>query len=126
MSTAAQIFAVLAAVLHVFFFYLESIVWTAPKTWKRFGLGSQEEAELVRPMALNQGFYNLFIAIGVVVGVVLSAGDTHEAAGRAVVIFGLAIMLGASLVLVISNPKLARAAVIQGLFPAIGLLLIAL
>ena len=31
----------------------------------------QAAADTIRPMAYNQGFYNLFLAIGAIIGVVL-------------------------------------------------------
>ncbi|MBJ7472991.1 MAG: DUF1304 domain-containing protein, partial [Solirubrobacteraceae bacterium] len=71
MPLSAQILAALAGLIHVYFFYLESIAWTKPSTWKVFGLKSQEEAEITKGLALNQGYYNLFLAIGVIVGVIL-------------------------------------------------------
>ncbi len=148
MPLAAQILAVLAALIHVYFFYLESIAWTKPSTWKVFGLGSQDEADVTKSLALNQGFYNLFLAIGVIVGVglvgtaegttVAAFGEPEDSVlaaapdfnsffwGQAFVTFGLACMLGAALVLLISSKgKMARGAAIQGLLPAVALLIIA-
>ncbi len=63
--------AVLASALHVAFFVVESLRFRNPATWRAFGLGSQAEADVVAPMAFNQGFYNLFLAIGTVTGVVV-------------------------------------------------------
>ena len=45
----AVVFLGLAAVIHVYIFYLESIAWSKPRTWKTFGLRSQEDADVVRP-----------------------------------------------------------------------------
>jgi putative membrane protein len=120
----AYIFASLAALVHVFIFLMESVLWTRPATWKRFGLKSQDEADTIRPMALNQGFYNLFLAIGVGVGLVLLAGSTTQFGGSIIIFFSVACMLAASLVLVISNPRLARAAVTQGALPLIAVILL--
>jgi len=109
----------LAALVHVFIFYLESIAWSQPATWKRFGLKSQADADVVKPMALNQGFYNLFLAIGIAVGIILFASGFADV-GRALALFGALSMVAAALVLVISNPKLARAAALQGALPLVG------
>lgn len=116
----AVIAAALAALLHVYIFFAESVLWTRPATWKRFGLHSQDEANTIRPMAFNQGFYNLFLAIGVIVGLFLLPHPTLHAAGVMLVFFSSASMLAASLVLIFSNPKLARAAILQGFFPLIA------
>jgi putative membrane protein len=120
----AYIFASLAALVHVFIFVMESVLWTRPAIWKRFGLRSQDEAEIIRPMALNQGFYNLFLAIGVGVGLVLLGGRDTQFGASIIIFFSIACMLAASLVLVISNPKLARAAVTQGALPLIAVVLL--
>ncbi|WP_411699262.1 DUF1304 domain-containing protein [Conyzicola sp.] len=120
-----SIFAVLAALVHVAIFYFESIVWTKPATWKRFGLASQADADTVRPMAYNQGFYNLFLAIGAVVGVVLLSTDAAQA-GYAVALFSTLSMVAAATVLVLSNSKLARAALTQGALPLVAVLFLLL
>jgi putative membrane protein len=120
-----SIFAVLAALVHVVIFYLESIGWTKPAVWKRFGVASQADADTVRPMAYNQGFYNLFLAIGAVVGTILLATELEQA-GYAVVLFATLSMVAAATVLVLSNPRLARAALTQGALPLVGVLFLLL
>ncbi len=116
------ILVVVAALIHVFIFVLESVLWSRPSTWKRFGLRSQNEADVVRPMAYNQGFYNVFLALGAGTGAVMMAWANVRNEGIALSIFVLLSMLLASVVLVTSNPKLARAALIQGVVPFLGLI----
>jgi putative membrane protein len=120
------IFVAIAALIHVFIFVLESVLWSRPATWKRFGLRSQEEADTVRPMAYNQGFYNAFLALGAGAGLVMIASANVKPEGVALSIFVLLSMLLASVVLITSNPKLARAAVTQGAAPFIGLIFLVL
>ncbi len=122
----AIVFAALAALLHVYIFVMESVLWTRPAIWKRFGLKSQEDAQTIKPMALNQGFYNLFLAIGVFVGFFLLLHPTLHAAGAALVLFCCASMLAAALVLVISNPNMVRAAVTQGALPLLAVISLAI
>jgi len=117
------VFAGIAALIHVVIFRLESIVWSQPATWKRFGLRSQEDADVVKPMALNQGFYNLFLAIGAAVGLVLVATGSVDV-GRALVLFATLSMVAAASVLIISNARLARAAVTQGAAPLVAVVLL--
>lgn len=62
----------LAAVLHIFIFYLESIAWTSPRARATFGT-TESEAEASKSLAFNQGFYNLFLALAVVIGIIASA-----------------------------------------------------
>jgi putative membrane protein len=116
----AIVFSALAALLHVAIFFLESVLWMRPATWKRFGLRSQDEAATIRPMALNQGFYNLFLAIGIFVAYFLLPHPGLHAAGVMLILFCCASMLAAALVLVVSNPKLARAAITQGVLPLLA------
>ena len=112
--------AVAAAAIHVWFFVLESLTFARPTAWARFGLRSAEAAEAVRPMAFNQGFYNLFLATGAVGGLLLVASG-HELAGRAIVLFACACMLGAGIVLGASNRRLAAAAALQAVPPLIAI-----
>jgi putative membrane protein len=116
------IFVAIAGLIHVFIFVLESVLWNRPATWKRFGLKTQDEADTLRPMAFNQGFYNLFLALGAFAGIVMLAVGAVHPAGAALSIFVLLSMLLASIVLLFSNPKLARAALTQGAAPLIGLI----
>ncbi|SBS73342.1 DUF1304 domain-containing protein [uncultured Microbacterium sp.] len=123
----ATIVAALAALLHVYIFVMESIQWTQPRVWKRFGVTDQAAAETTRPMAYNQGFYNLFLAIGVIIGLALfwagGPGTVADVAGRTLVLFGLGSMLAAALVLTTSGAKYLRPALIQGTLPLIGFVL---
>ncbi|OZD31181.1 epimerase [Rhodococcus sp. 06-1477-1B] len=120
----ALIFAGLAALLHVYIFVLESVRWTQPKTWKVFGIADQQTADATRPMAYNQGFYNLFLAVGAAVGIVFwIVNGIGDVAGRTLLIFSLGSMLAAALVLVTSGAKYLRPASIQGTLPLIGLIL---
>ncbi len=119
MLIVALVFAGVAALLHVYIFVLESLRWEHPATRRTFGT-TAEEAAVTAPLAYNQGFYNLFLAIGTAVGIALV--DTNRDAGLALVLVGIGSMLAASLVLVVRDRSLARAAVVQGLFPALGLL----
>ncbi|MGC0368534.1 MULTISPECIES: DUF1304 domain-containing protein [unclassified Microbacterium] len=120
----ALVFAGLAALLHVYIFVLESVRWSHPSVWRIFGLTSQEAADTTKPMAYNQGFYNLFLAIGAAVGVVLWAvNGVGDVAGRTLLLFSLGSMLAAALVLITSGRKYLRPATIQGTLPLIGFVL---
>jgi putative membrane protein len=108
--------AVLASALHVAFFVLESLRFRRPGVWRRFGIASQRDADLIAPMAFNQGFYNLFLAVGTLTGVVvLLQGD--KVVGWALMLFGCGTMAGAAFVLAASNIALIRAALLQGVPP---------
>jgi len=125
-SILATVVAALAALLHVYIFVMESIQWTQPRIWRRFGVADQAAAETTKPMAYNQGFYNLFLAIGVIIGLSLlwAGGDVAGVAGRTLVLFSLGSMLAAALVLTTSGAKYLRPALVQGTLPLIGFVLI--
>jgi len=120
----AQALALVAALLHVGFFYLESIAFRRPQTWARFGLASQEQADVVRPMAFNQGFYNLFLALGVVGGLILVdfASGGAVSAGIGITKFALASMVLAGAVLLATGRRFRSAALMQAVPPALALL----
>ena len=123
MSLLAGVFVALAAALHVLFFVMESVVFMRPQVHSWFGVRA-EEAGVVRPMAYNQGFYNLFLAIGAVAGIVL-ASQGEETAGVAVASFACLVMLGAAAVLATTDRRFLVAAAIQGLPPLLALVLLA-
>jgi putative membrane protein len=117
-NTAAQIFVTLAGVFHLAVFAMESVVFRKPSTWKRFLIKSQEEAEVARPWAFNQGFYNLFLALGALGGLI-AGGDK----GHTISLFACACMAGAGIVLVASDRRMARAAALQAVPPILALVL---
>ena len=122
MVTAALIFAALAAVLHVYIWTMESLTWTSGRTRATFGT-TPEEAETTKLLAFNQGFYNLFLAIVSGIGIV-AVLTGHRDVGAALVLAGVGSMAAAAVVLLVSARDKARAAVTQGLFPAIALVLL--
>jgi putative membrane protein len=87
----------------------------------RFGLSTPEQVAAVRPMAFNQGFYNLFLAVGIAAGVAQIAGGA-DIAGRSIVLFACLCMVWAGIVLLVSSPRLARAALIQIVPPLLAII----
>ena len=124
MIAAAMIFAGLAALLHVYIWMMESFLWTSPRTRAAFGT-TEEEAQTTKLLAFNQGFYNLFLAIITAVGIVIG-GFGHYDAACALIFAGTGSMLAAAVVLLASSPDKVRAAVMQGTFPLLAVVLLAL
>ncbi len=122
MAIIGSILIAAAAVVHLAFFAMESIFWAAPGVWHRFGITSQGDAEIVRPMAYNQGFYNLFLAGGAAVGLVLYWTILREV-GFGLIFFTAVCMVLAALVLLTTDRSFWRAALLQGLLPLAGLIL---
>jgi len=117
--------AALSAAFHVFIFVLESVRWTEPATRKIFGVASAADAEVTKPLAYNQGFYNLFLAIAALLGIVLTLAG-QPVVGLTLVFAGTGMMLAAALVLVLSNPKMARSAALQGGLPLLAVVVLAI
>ncbi|WP_194948495.1 DUF1304 domain-containing protein [Actinomyces trachealis] len=123
MLTAGMVFAVLAAALHVLIFYMESIAWEGPLARKTFG-GTPEEARPHAFYAFNQGFYNLFLAIETIVGIVIVAVG-NQGVGTALVLAGTGSMLAAALVLGLSSAPHRGVAAKQGALPLLAVVAIA-
>ena len=115
--------ALLAGAVHVLIFCMESLWWTTPQVRARFRQ-SADQAAATRLLAFNQGFYNLFLGIGALAGLVLVVLG-HSRAGLILVTWNCAFMLGAAVVLVLSAPGMRRGALVQGAAPLLYLLLAA-
>ena len=79
---------------------------------------------IIRPMAFNQGFYNLFLAIGAGVG--LAFLGINSTIAHTLMMFPALCMVGAGIVLFFSVKKSRGAAIIQAGPPFLGVLFIAL
>lgn len=117
MFVIGLIFAGLAVVLHFFIFYLESFAWTT-KALSVFDMTPQS-AEATREMAFHQGFYNLFLALIALVGILVYSGSPDV--GSALIFSGVGAMLAAALLLFVSSPGKRSAALKQGIFPLLSL-----
>ena len=122
MAIIGSVLLAAAAIVHLAFFAMESMLWSAPGVWRRFGLRDQRDADIVRPMAYNQGFYNLFLAGGAVVGLALYWTTLHEV-GFGLIFFCGTCMVLASFVLVTTGRRFWRAALLQGALPLAALIL---
>lgn len=123
MVTTALVLVGLAAAIHVYIFYMESFAWTTPRVRATFGF-SEEDAQTTKLLALNQGFYNLFLAIATLLGIVLFLLGREEI-GATLIFAGAGSMALAALVLLLSSPGKGRAALAQGLLPAAGVIVLA-
>jgi putative membrane protein len=123
MVYAGLIFAGLAALLHIYIWVMESLTWTTPRTRATFGI-TEEQALATEELAFNQGFYNLFLAIITVTGIVIGWTGRYGI-GLALIFAGTGSMLAAAVVLIASSPDKARAAITQGTLPLIGIVLLA-
>jgi len=125
MTALMWLAAIVAGLVHVLIFCMESLWWTSPRVRARFRQ-SPEQADTTKLLAFNQGFYNLFLAIGTFAGLGLVLTG-HPRVGWTLACWNCLFMLGAALVLAGSAPGMRRGAVIQGaaplLFPVLFLIL---
>lgn len=123
MIVLGLVLAALAAALHVYIFVLESVLWTTSRARSTFGT-TAGEAEATKEMAYNQGFYNLFLALGAGLGLILYfVGNVP--AGLTLVLFTTACMVLASIIIASTGKKYLVPALIQGVPPLLGLVFFA-
>lgn len=121
MTVLAAVLALLAAALHVGIFLAESFFWRRPAVWQAFGVADQAAADAAGFFTFNQGFYNLFLAVGALVGGVAVLGGARTV-GWSLLTFSCACMVAAALALRIGGGGFyTRAAVVQATFPALAL-----
>jgi putative membrane protein len=125
MTVVALVLAALASLIHVYIFVMESLIWTGPRARKTFGT-TVEEAHITKALAFNQGFYNLFLAVVTVIGIVFIASGnaaddaTAAAVGAALLFTGAGSMVLAGTVLLLSSSDKRRAALVQAVPPLLA------
>ena len=121
MTIAMQCCALIAGIIHIFIFLMESCWFMRPYIYKRFGAKNLEGAKARQLFAFNQGFYNLFLAIGVLLGLVLLRVGHNPVVAETLILFSCASMTGAALVLMLSGGRnMLLATIIQGLPPGLA------
>ncbi len=123
MTAIMWLAAIAAGLVHVVIFCMESLLWSTPQVRARFRQ-SPEQADATKLFAFNQGFYNLFLALGTLAGLALMLIGRSRV-GWTLVYWNCLFMLGAAVVLAGSAPAMRRGAVIQGAAPLLFLVLAA-
>jgi putative membrane protein len=111
-------FFFLAAMIHIGFFVFETFLLQKTSTAKRMGI-TGDAHKAVKPWAFNQGFYNLFLALGTLSGLYMIFQKKIMTAGALVSFCGLS-MIGAGIALWFSIPRLRKFALLQLAPPLIG------
>jgi len=119
MPSFIKFFAGLAGTIHVLFFVMESILWMNPKVHSRFLVEDLADAEAINVFIMNQGFYNLFLAMGIFAGLYIFR--FNEIVGKTLVGYVSSVMLGAAIVLIFTVPAMVTGFIVQGLPPFIVL-----
>lgn len=129
MSVVAQVFAAVAALLHGVVFAWETLLIHRPGVHEGIFRIPASDLPAIRLWSFGQGFYNLFLASGTVIGLVLLNNGNLEA-GRALVLYTCGFMVLSSFVLfaadrmALSRPKGAGVGgAIAQLVPALVVLL---
>lgn len=117
MKPMKMILPLIPALIHLYIFVLESVLWGRKRTNKIFGI-RPEDVAATKPLAFNQGFYNLFLAVAILLGLYLHTGEMTRSMGNTLVIYALASIFAAGLVLLVSKPQLWRGALLQ-MIPAL-------
>lgn len=86
MTVVVLIFALVTAVMHLLAFTWETVLFQRPGVHQGVFAIPAADVRPVRLWAFNVGFYNLFIACGLVGGVIVWMNG-NEAVGRALVIY---------------------------------------
>lgn len=111
--------AIVAAVVHLVIFVLESLLFDRVSVQRMFGVRAEAVSRPLMLFAVNQGIYNLALAITVIVGITVTAFSFDI--GLAVVASALAIMVIAAGALAASSPRSWPFALLQGGPALIGL-----
>ncbi|MCX6143275.1 MAG: DUF1304 domain-containing protein [Ignavibacteriales bacterium] len=123
-----DILLLLPAIIHVYIFSLESLLWDHPSTRRVFGLSS-EDAKVTKLFALNQGFYNLLLAIAIILGWFLRNGvlamNDGVLAGNVLILYGLVSICIVGIVLFVSARRLWQSALVQIVPAFIGFIIMA-
>jgi len=117
-SVLWRLLAGFGVLFHLMAFVFESLLWMRPEVYARFGL-DLAGAEATRLIFFNQGFYNLFLALGCAAGLLLVSRRAQV--GRTLITFTCLSMTGAGLILACSAPEKLGAACLQGGPPLLAL-----
>ncbi|MET0479996.1 MAG: DUF1304 domain-containing protein [Mycetocola sp.] len=128
MTWLAWFFASVAAVLHILVFVWEAVLFRRPGVHQRIFSTPPADVPAVLLWAFGVGFYNLFLAIGAIAGVLAWAAG-NETVGRTLVLYTCLFMFLSGIVLFVADRKaLGRprgkgigGALAQGLPPLIAL-----
>lgn len=110
MNAVVQVFAGIAALVHLLAFAWEVVLFERPGVHRDIFRIPTENLPATRLWSFNVGFYNLFLAAGPITGLVLLHTGNADA-GRALVLYCCAFMalagvaLGVSDLLALSRPR---------------------
>jgi putative membrane protein len=101
-TVVVWIFALLAALIHIVVFVFEALLIERPSIHAGVFKVPTADVPAIRLWAFGVGFYNLFLGLGMVAGVVAWMAG-YETVGRTLVIYLCVVMLLAGIVLYIAD-----------------------
>jgi putative membrane protein len=114
---AGEVAVGIVAALHVYFLYLEMVLWTTPRGRAIFGT-TEEQATQSAALAKNQGLYNGFLAAALVWGL----STRNDEAAFEFKLYGLICVLVAAIFGALTVSR--RILIVQGGPALIGLVLV--
>lgn len=120
MIILASIFISLAILIHIYIWVLESFLWDKPRGLETFNMDSHR-ATLTKEMAVNQGLYNLMLAVVAFAGLMALWWGSLGVA-KALVLAGAGSMAVAGLFLFATSADKRRPALIQLIPPLAGVI----
>jgi putative membrane protein len=111
-------FFLIAALVHIGFFVIESFLYQKADGYKYFKV-TPEQHLATKVWAKNQGYYNLFLALGVLLGLYFIFKKQVMIAGVVTSYCGL-FMIGAGVALWLTEPRMRRGALLQIVPPLLG------
>ena len=128
MTIVVWIAALVAAATHILVFVWESLLIARPGVHQRIFAVPSADVPAIRLWTFGLGFYNLFLGLGLVIGVA-AWGMGSETVGRTLIVYICAFMVACSLVLLVADRMAIgrpRGAGITGVFAQGGAPLVAL
>ena len=102
MTVVAWVFALLAAGIHILVFLWESVLFQRPGVHQGVFSVATADVPVVRLWAFCVGFYNLFLAVGLFIGVGAWATGS-DVVGRTLLVYICAFMVLSGIVLFIAD-----------------------
>ncbi|THV22871.1 DUF1304 domain-containing protein [Glycomyces paridis] len=119
MLVVVQVLAALSGLVHVYIWGMESLRFADPRVHRWVFKVATPDVGAVRLWAYNQGWYNLFLAVGAIAGVAVVRWQPEV--GWTLIVFSCASMVAAALILYKANRFMVAAALKQGILPALAL-----
>jgi putative membrane protein len=102
MTMVVWIFALVAAVLHLLVFVCEALLIERPAVYQGVFAIKAADVPAIRLWAFGVGFYNLFLALGMITGVIAWIAG-NEQVGRTLVVYLTLFMFLSSIVLFVAD-----------------------